>query len=31
MRPFYYGAAGFVISVFGCVLIAYGAWRSPPG
>jgi hypothetical protein len=31
MRPFYYGAAGFVVSVVGCVLIAYGAWRSPPG
>jgi hypothetical protein len=31
MRPFYAGAIGFVMSVFGCLLIAYGAWRAPPG
>ena len=28
MRPFYAGAAGFVISMLGCVFIAYGAWRA---
>jgi hypothetical protein len=31
MRPFYFGAVGFVLSVLGCILVAYGAWRSPPG
>jgi len=31
MRPFYFGAAGFVLSVLGCLFIAYGAWRAPPG
>ena len=31
MRPFRWGAAGFVLSIVGCLLLAYGAWRSPPG
>ena len=31
MGPFYAGAVGFVLSVLGCVLLGYGAWRSPPG
>lgn len=31
MRPFYAGAVGWVIAVAGCVLCAYGAFRSPPG
>jgi hypothetical protein len=31
MRPFRWGAAGFVLSIVGCALLGYGAWRSPPG
>ncbi len=31
MRPFYAGAVGFVLAIVGCVLVGYGAWRSPPG
>jgi len=31
MRPFYWGAVGFVLSIVGCLLLAYGAWKAPPG
>jgi hypothetical protein len=26
--PFFFGAAGFVVSILGCILFAVGAWRS---
>lgn len=29
--PFYAGAVGFVMAVLGCVLVAYGSLRAPPG
>ena len=29
--PFYAGAAGFVMAVLGCLLVAYGSLRAPPG
>ncbi len=31
LRPFYAGAFGMFVSIVGCVFVAYGAWRSPPG
>lgn len=31
MRPFYWGAVGFVVSIVGCLLLGYGALRAPPG
>jgi len=31
MRPFYAGAAGFALSLLGCVFVAAGAFRAPPG
>lgn len=29
--PFYAGALGFALSIFGCVCVAVGAFRAPPG
>lgn len=28
MRPFFWGATGMVVAITGCLLVAYGAWRS---
>ena len=31
LRPFLGGAIGMGVCIVGCLFVAYGAWRSPPG